>query len=217
MKTKILLADDHKLMREGLKAILENDKSFEVVAQASNGRQVISLAEKIRPDVIIMDISMPDTNGIESTKRILTDHPKIKIIALSMHTDKRTIREMLKAGAKGYLPKDCARDELNQAVKSVVRNKVYLSPEIAENVTEGFIYGSEPDGTTARTILSPRELEVLQLLAEGNSTKELAYQLHISIKTVETHRKNISVKLGIHSVAELTKYAVREGLTSIDF
>jgi DNA-binding NarL/FixJ family response regulator len=164
-----------------------------------------------------MDITMPDTNGIEATFRILADHPRIRIIGLSMHTDKRTVREMLKAGAKGYLPKDSAREELTRAIKTVMKGKVYLSPEIAEVVAEGFIYGYDPEKSTARAILSPRELEVLQLLAEGKSTKEIAYRLNVSIKTIETHRKNISEKLGISSVAELTKYALREGLTSIDF
>lgn len=217
VKIRILLVDDHKLLREGLSAILENESGMEIIAQASTGRQAIDLIKQNTPDVVIMDVTMPDINGIEATHRILANHPKIKIIGLTMHTDKRTVKEMLKAGAKGYLPKDCARDELARAVRSVMKDKIFLSPEISKVVTEGFIYGSEPDGTTARAILTSRELEILQLLAEGNSTKEIAYNLNISIKTVETHRKNISEKLGIHSVAELTKYALREGLTSLDF
>ena len=217
MTVTILLADDHNLMRAGLRALLEKDSNFKVVGEAATGREVLSLSAKLVPQVVIMDITMPDTNGIEATRRLLDDDPRLKVIGLSMHSDKRTIREMLKAGAVGYLPKDCARDELHQAIRTVTAGQVYISPKVARVVTEGFVYGSAPEKTAARDILSSREIEVLQLLAEGKSTKEIAHEMGLSAKTVESHRKKISDKLGIQTVAELTKYALREGLTSLDF
>jgi len=216
MTIKVLLADDHKIIREGLRALLEKERGIEVVGEASDGRAIIKMIEKYSPDVVLMDISMPDTNGIEATRKIIEKNPKIKIIALSMHSDRRFVADMLSAGASGYLLKDCAMEELGRAIRTVISDHVYLCPSVAKIVAEGFVQKPGRSGTTIRTILTPRELEVLQLLVEGKATKEIAFHLNVSIKTVETHRKNISEKLDIHTIAELTKYAVREGLTSLE-
>ena len=216
MSTKILLADDHKITRQGLRSLLENQPDMEVIAEADQGRTAVSLAAELRPNVVIMDVTMPDLNGIEATKQILAHSPNIKIIALSMHSDTLFISEMLKSGASGYLLKDCAFDELADAIRSVVAGKMYLSPSISGIVVDDYLHRlskvEAPDSNT----LTDREREVLQLIAEGKSTKQTALKLHVSIKTIETHRRQIMHKLNIFSVAELTKYAVRKGLTSLD-
>lgn len=216
MSTKILLADDHKITRQGLRSLLEDQPDMEVIAEADQGRTAVSLAAELRPNVVIMDVTMPDLNGIEATKQILAHSPNIKIIALSMHSDTLFISEMLKSGASGYLLKDCAFDELADAIRSVVAGKMYLSPSISGIVVDDYLHRlskvEAPDSNT----LTDREREVLQLIAEGKSTKQTALKLHVSIKTIETHRRQIMHKLNIFSVAELTKYAVRKGLTSLD-
>ncbi|MBU0481749.1 MAG: response regulator transcription factor [Proteobacteria bacterium] len=212
----VLLADDHKIMRAGLRSILEKSAKVSVVAEAEDGRQAVKLASQFRPDLVIMDISMPKLNGIEATRQIMADLPETKIIALSMHSDKRFLVEMYQAGAVGYLLKDCAAEELEQAVRTVAGNKRYLSPEIAGVLLDDYMdrFQSKPADTALA--LSTREREVLQLIAEGWSTKNIADHLYISIKTAESHRRKIMKKLDLHSVADLTKYAVREGLTSLN-
>jgi len=217
MTIRVLLADDHQIIREGLRSLLTDQKDIEVVAEADNGRSALTFVEKIRPDIVLMDIAMPDINGIEATRQIKAATPDIRILALSMHSDQRFVGDMLRAGASGYLLKDCAGAELVQAIRTVYEGKVYLSPAIAGIVTEGFINPAGAMGVDARQVLTVRELEVVQLLAEGLSTKEVAFKLNVSIKTVETHRKNIFDKLNLSSIAELTKYAIREGLTSLEF
>jgi len=217
LKTRILLADDHKIIRDGIRALLEKTTDMEVIAEASNGREAIELAEKKSVDVVIIDVAMPDTNGIEATRQIKTNNPNMKILALSMHSDQRFVADMLRAGASGYLLKDCAGEELERAVRTILKNQVYLSPSVAGIVADGFIHKPGQAGFRARDILTARELEILQLMAEGRTTKEIAYQLEVSIKTVETHRKNLFEKLNLSSIADLTKYAIREGLTSLDF
>jgi len=217
MTIRVLLADDHQIIREGLRSLLTAQKDIEVVAEADNGRSALTFVEKIRPDIVLMDIAMPDINGIEATRQIKAANPDIRILALSMHSDQRFVGDMLRAGASGYLLKDCAGAELVQAIRTVYEGKVYLSPAIAGIVTEGFINPAGAMGVDARQVLTVRELEVVQLLAEGLSTKEVAFKLNVSIKTVETHRKNIFDKLNLSSIAELTKYAIREGLTSLEF
>jgi DNA-binding NarL/FixJ family response regulator len=215
VKLRILLADDHKIVRDGLRNLLEKDPEIVVVGEAEDGREALQLARKLSPDVVVMDIAMPDLNGIEATRQILAEIPKIKIVALSMHSDKRYVSEMLKAGAAGYLLKDCAFEELSTAIRTIARGKIYLSPGIAGVVLADYIRtGSAADGS-AFSLLSDREREVLQLMAEGRTTKEVAAQLHVSVKTIETHRTHIMAKLDIHSIAALTKYAIREGLTSL--
>jgi DNA-binding NarL/FixJ family response regulator len=216
MSIKIILADDHKIMRQGLHNLLEKQADFEVVDEADDGITAVKKTRKLSPDVIIMDVAMPGLNGIEATRQIKADMPDVKVIALSMHAEKRFVAEMLNAGASAYLLKDSAFEELVQAIRAALVNKIYLNPSIAENVIKDYINQVPRESFSAFSILTKREREVLQLLAEGRSTKEIASLLFLSVKTVETHRKNIMEKLDLHSVAELTKYAIREGITSLD-
>ncbi|MBM4137622.1 MAG: response regulator transcription factor [Nitrospira sp.] len=216
MGIRIILADDHKIVRNGLRALLEKKPDMEVVAEAADGRTIVQMAKELSPDVIIMDVAMPDMNGIEATRRILDTVPKTKVIALSMHSDIRFVIEMLKAGASGYLLKDCAFEELTNAIRVVTGNRTYLSPELADSVIKDYSRLISKENLSVFSLLTDREREVLQLLAEGEATKEIAIKLGISIKTVETFRKQIMNKLDIHSIAELTKYAIREGLTSLE-
>jgi DNA-binding NarL/FixJ family response regulator len=215
MSTRILLADDHKIIRDGLRALLEKS-GFEVVAEADNGRLAVKLASECNPSLVIMDMSMPELNGIEATRQIRENHPQIRVIALSMHSDKRFLSQVFRAGAMGYLLKDCAFDEVAQAVNSVMRGESYLSPKLTNVVIDNFVRPSSLSLPAVSTSLTPREREIVQLLAEGGATKEIAAQLHVSIKTIETHRAQIMHKLGIRSIAQLTKFAIREGLTSLD-
>jgi DNA-binding NarL/FixJ family response regulator len=212
----VLLADDHKIMRAGLRSLLEKNANVSVVAEAEDGHQAVQLAGQLRPDLVIMDISMPKLNGIEATRQIMADLPDTKIIALSMHSDKRFLVEMFQAGAVGYLLKDCAAEELEQAIKTVAAHQCYLSPKIAGVLLEDYLDRFQSRPATAAAVLSAREREVLQLIAEGWSTKNIAEHLYVSIKTAESHRRAIMKKLDLHTVAGLTKYAIKEGLTSLD-
>ena len=216
MACKIVLADDHKLLRAGLRALLEKESDLEVVAEADSGRSAVELAMKLSPGIIVMDISMPDLNGVEATRQITSRNPAIKVIALSMHADRHFVEGMLQAGASGYLLKDCAHDEFIRAIRAVLAGQTYLTPAITGQLVEEYVHhcaGSKPDPT--RSTLTPREREVLQLVAEGKASKQIAAALGVSTKTVETHRHQIMEKLNLHSVAELTKFAVRHGLTSL--
>ncbi|MCL4492321.1 MAG: response regulator transcription factor [Nitrospirae bacterium] len=215
MSIKVLVADDHKIVRDGLRTLLGKHPDIEVIAEAEDGRTTVQLAGQLWPEVVIMDIAMPGLNGIEATRQVVAGHPDIKVVALSMHSDRRFVSEMLKAGASAYLLKDCAFEELVTAIRTVVANKIYLSPGIAGIVIENYIRNAPKPESSVFSLLSDREREVLQLLAEGRTTKEIASRLNVSNKTIETHRMNIMTKLNIHSVAELTKYAIREGLTSL--
>ena len=216
MKIRILLADDHQIMREGLKALLEKHSSMEVIAEAENGIQTLEIARREKPDVIIMDIAMPDINGIEATRQLKSEMKDIKIVALSMHSDRRFVTEILKAGASAYVLKQSAFEDLEKAIKTVMVNRTFLSADILETVVGDYVSQLTKSEYEAYRQLSNRERQVLQLLAEGNSTKEIAYKLHVSVKTIESHRQNIMTKLSIHNLAGLTKFAVREGLTSLD-
>jgi len=216
MKVRILLADDHQIMREGLKALLGKHSSIEVIAEAENGIEAMSIARQEKPDVIIMDIAMPDINGIEVTRQLKSELADIKIIALSMHSDRRFVSEILKAGASAYVLKQAAFEDLEQAIKAVMLNRTFLSADILESVVSDYVSQLSSSEYDAYRQLSDRERQVLQLLAEGNSTKETAFKLHVSVKTIESHRQNIMNKLGIRTLAGLTKFAVREGLTSLD-
>jgi DNA-binding NarL/FixJ family response regulator len=216
MSIRILLADDHKITRQGLRSLLEKQQDMQVVAEAENGRIAVRLAAEMAPDVVIMDVTMPDLNGIEATRQIVEASPDIRVIALSMHSDTTFVTEMLKSGAAGYLLKDCAFEELTRAIRTVINDKIYLSPSISGVVVEDYIHRISKTAPEDSDILTDREREVLQLMAEGGSTKQIAIKLHISIKTVETHRRQIMSKLGIHTIAELTKYAIRKGLTSLE-
>jgi len=215
MIIKVLLGDDHKIMRQGLRALLEKEPDIEVIGEAEDGRMTVRLAEELSPDVVIMDICMPDLNGIEATHQITARLPAVKVVALSMYSDIRFVLSIMKAGASGYLLKDCACDELAQAIRAVTINRTYLSPSIADTMIKDYIHQLQKDDLSVFSVLTAREREVLQLLAEGKTIKEIAAQLYISVKTIETHRQQIMNKLNIHTLPELTKYAVREGLTSL--
>ena len=216
MKVRILLADDHQIMREGLKALLGKHSSLEVIAEAENGIEALAIARRERPDVIIMDIAMPDINGIEVTRQLKSELADIKIIALSMHSDRRFVSEILKAGASAYVLKQAAFEDLENSIKAVMLNRTFLSADILESVVSDYVSQLSTSEYDAYRQLSDRERQVLQLLAEGNSTKEIAFKLHVSVKTIETHRQNIMNKLDIRTLAGLTKFAVREGLTSLE-
>jgi DNA-binding NarL/FixJ family response regulator len=215
MGIRIILADDHKIVRDGLRSLIEKEDDMEVVAEAEDGRTAVQLSAKLSPQLVLMDIAMPVLNGIEATRQIIAAAPQCKVIALSMHADKRYIMEMLKAGASGYLLKDSAFEELACAIRTALNNKTYLSPPVSEVVIGDYVQQLKKSDGSVFSVLSAREREVLQLLAEGNSTAQIADRLHLSVKTVETYRQHIMEKLNIRSVAELTKYAIREGLTSL--
>lgn len=216
MTIRVLLVDDHAMMREGLRALFTDAADIEVVGEASDGRTALELLGKLAADVVVMDVGMPEMNGVEATRRIRSGHENVKVIALSTHTDKRYVQHMLEAGACGYVLKIAAYDELLRAVRAASRGQTYLSPEVAGNVVDRSTHGHRTGDASAFAVLGAREREVLQLVAEGKTSAETAKQMHISIKTVETHRRNIVQKLGLHGTAELTKYAIREGLTSLD-
>ena len=216
MSIKILLADDHTIMQAGLRSLLEKEPDMEVMAEAQDGRRAVELTNKLIPDVVIMDISMRDLNGIDATRQITARHSQVKVIALSMHRDEQFVAGMLNAGASGYLLKDCAAEELTYAVRAVCKNQTYLSPGVAAIVAKGFIRNLTKQDPADPSSLTSREREVLQLLSEGMQSKEIATTLNISVRTIETHRRQIMDKLDIHSISELTKYAIRQGITSLD-
>jgi DNA-binding NarL/FixJ family response regulator len=216
MPLKILIADDHRLFRDGLRHLLDGHENFVVVGEAADGLEAIAAARRLRPDIVLMDISMPALNGIEATRRMLSEVGAARVIMLSMHSDRRFVIESLKAGAVGYLLKDSAFEELLAALKTVSANRVYLSRLVNDSVVNEYVSTVKRSPRSAFSLLTGREREVLQLLAEGKTTKETAVRLNVSIKTIETHRKQIMDRLGLRSVAELTKYAVREGLTALE-
>lgn len=212
---KILIVDDHRIIRDGLRKLLEDDGKHNVVGEASDGAAAVLAAEKHKPDVVLMDISMPILNGIEATRRILSDMADTKIIILSMHSDKRFIEDVFKIGAHGYLLKECAFNELISAIEVVSNNQYYLSNNITNIVMKDFISNLK-ESKSPFSQLSSREIEVIQKIAEGKTTSQIAESLNVSIKTVESHRRNIMSKLDLNNMAELIKYAIREGITSIE-
>jgi len=214
MALRIIITDDHRLIREGLRSLLES-QGFQVVGEAEDGRSAVKLAKKLDPDAVIIDISMPGLNGIEATRQIHQEAPQVKVIVLSMRSDRRAVLAAFAAGAAGYLLKEAAFEEMVVAIKVALKGQTYLSPAIAHVVVRNSIeYWSASAEPMGRGI-SSREREILQLVAEGRSSKEMAESLYVSVKTIETHRKQIMNKLNLHSIAELTKYAVREGVTSL--
>ena len=216
MKIKILLADDHRMLLDGLRSLLVEHRNWEVVGLALDGLEATELAAKLKPDVIIMDVSMPKLNGIEATRKILAEMSKAKIIMLSMHLDRRYITESLKAGAMGYILKESAFREVSTAISTVMSGEVFLGEKINKLVLQDYINQIKQDNSSPFADLSAREREVVQLLAEGHSTKDISGMLYVSVKTVESHRKRIMDKLNIRTIAELTKYAIREGLTHLE-
>lgn len=216
MRIKILLIDDHQIVREGIRSLIEKQPGMEVAAEAADGRMAVQLARDLSPDVIVIDVAMPSLNGIEATRRIVEEKPEIKVVALTMHSDERYVSEMFRAGASAYLLKDCAFEELCRAINVVVAGQFYISPGIAGIVVKDYVKKVEYlSPSSALSSLTPREREVLQLLAEGKTTKQIASDLHLSGKTIDTHRRQIMVKIGSYSIAELTKFAIREGLSSL--
>ncbi len=215
MSIRVLLVDDHELMREGLRAILEKEPDIEVIGEAQSGREAVERVNELAPDLVIMDVAMKDMNGIEATRQIRAASEGVKVVALSSYSDRRYVTAILAAGASAYVLKANAYDSLRRAVDAAIRGKSYLCPEVATGVIQAATAAC-PSGSTAYSVLGPREREVLQLLAEGLSSPQIAGRLHVSTATVESHRRNLMGKLEIHSVAELTKYAIREGLTSLD-
>jgi DNA-binding NarL/FixJ family response regulator len=211
-KIKIILVDDHKLLRDGLRNIIEQKSNMHIIGEASDGREAIKICIKLQPDVVVMDVAMPGLNGIEAAKQIHKTQPNIKIIGLSMHSGKQFIQGMFKAGAFGYLLKDGDSDELIAAISTVVENKRYLSKDINQD----FLMLLKKGETIEKAPLSSREKEVLQLIAEGKTSKEIGGVLFLSPKTIDVHRNNIMKKIDLHTIPELTKYAIQKGLTTLD-
>jgi DNA-binding NarL/FixJ family response regulator len=216
MSIRILLADDHRIVREGLRGLLEKEADMEVVAEAEDGLAMVRLAQEMSPDIVVADVAMPNLNGIEATRQTVTTVPGIKVLALSMYSDRRFVMGMLSAGASGYLLKDCASEELVQAIRVVVDDGTYLSTRIVDVVVKNYFHHLKEIDPSVFSVLTVKEREVLQLLAEGRAVGEIACDQCLSTKTIETHRQHIMNKLNIHSIAELTKYAISEGLTSLE-
>ena len=217
MGMKILVADDHKIVRDGLRTLLEKEYHVDGLFEAENGREAIKIVEEEEPDLAIIDISMPMMNGLEACRKISQDYPDTRILVLSMHKERHFVSDVLSAGALGYLLKECAFEELSTAIRKVMNGQIYLSQNITGIVVEDYIRHLNDNGEEDKDDdLTSREREVLQLLAEGNSTKEIADLLYLSRKTIETYRQRLKEKLQVDSIAELTKYAIREGYTSLE-
>jgi DNA-binding NarL/FixJ family response regulator len=214
MTVRILLVDDHRMVREGLRAVLEKHEGYGIIGEAGGGREAVGLARALTPDVVVMDVAMSDLNGIEATRQICANVPRARVIALSSYCDRRYVAAILAAGAYGYVLKESASDELCRAVDAAMSGHRYLCAEVTSDVVERALKGGASGAV--QDSLGPREVEVLQLLAEGLTSSEIASSMHIGTSTVDTHRRNIMKKLDLHSVAELTKYALREGVTSLE-
>lgn len=219
MNIRVLICDDHRMVREGLFSVLDAEPDITVIGQAGTGHEAVELVDQLGPHVVLMDVALPELNGMEATRRILKNHPEVKIVGLSAHVEGTFRNGMLKAGAIAFILKRSAVEEVVRAVHLAAQGKTYLSPEVAGDVVEDYIRSPEPprESSGAMNGLTTREREMLQLIAEGLSAKEMAFNLKVSVKTIETHRRNLMQKLNLHSVAELTKYAIREGFTSLDF
>ncbi len=213
---RVLLCDDHTLVRAGIRALIEDIPEASIVAEADNGREAVALARAHRPELVVMDISMRELNGIEATAQIVAESPATRVLILSMHTTEDFVRRALKAGASGYLVKDSAPLELKMAIEAIRRGETYLSSRVSKTLLSGLVDGRPPQSESSLDSLTPRQREILQLIAEGKSTKEIAFALSVSIKTVETHRAALMERLGIRDVAGLVVFAVRHKLISVD-
>lgn len=216
MTIRVVLVDDHELMRQGLRSILDREEQVEVIGEAASGREAVELARRLSPDVVVMDVAMKDMNGIEATRQVRAECPGVRVLALSSHSDSRYVSSILQAGACGYVLKANAYDDLRRALEAARQGKSYLCADVTQAVVGASVDGTRLPTESAAGSLSPREREVLQLLAEGLTSPQIGKRLFVATTTVETHRRNIMRKLGIHSVADLTKYAIREGLTPLD-
>jgi DNA-binding NarL/FixJ family response regulator len=221
IKIKVLLADDHLLVRAGIKSLLQGISNVEVVGEADNGRETLRMVEECKPDLVLLDIAMSELNGLEVTERVSKDHPDVLIVILSMHMNEEYVLQALRTGAAGYLLKDSAPTELEIAINAVMRGERYLSPAISKNLVDDYLRRingdyKKPDKESVFELLTPRQREILQLIAEGNSTKEIAEKLHVSVKTVETHRAQLMERLDIRDVAGLVRYAIRTGLIEFE-
>lgn len=216
MAVRILIADDHKIVRDGLKALLESESNFDVIGEAGTGQEATKLIRKLEPDIAVIDIGMPELNGIEVTRKMVAAQPKLKVVALTMHADRRFVAGMLHAGASAYILKEAAFEELITAIHSVLSGQTYLSRAITDVVVDDYRKFIESGEDTGLQRLSQREREVLQLLAEGKKTAQIAELLHVSVKTIETHRSNTMKKLDLNNVADLTRFAIKEGLIFVD-
>jgi DNA-binding NarL/FixJ family response regulator len=213
MSTRILIADDHQMVREGIRSLLEKGNDFEVVGEAEEGRQAVDLVQKLKPDVVIMDITMPNLNGIDATRQIVNENPQTRVVSLSMHFSKIFVVNMLKAGALGYILKGDSSEELIEGIRTVAEGGAYFSPKVAKTVTEVL---ANPIPDSPLDVLSPREREVLQLICEGKNTKQIALVLHVSTKTIEANRRKIMEKLDAHSIPELVIIAIENGVISLE-
>ncbi len=216
MPIRIVLADDHKIVRDSLRVLLEHDGRYEIAGEASNGREAVEVVEQNEPDIVIMDVGMPELNGIDATRIICKGDSGAKVVALSMHSDNRFVQQMLEAGASAYLLKDAVFHDLKQAIEQAMRGKVYVTQSANLSSKSRIKPRTSDEAADSIALLAPREREVLQLIAEGRTTKEIAAELDVSPKTIETHRQRIMEKLNIRSVAGLTKYALRQGLTALE-
>ena len=216
MRTRVVLADDHRILREGLRGLLAREPDMEVVGEAGNGHAAFQLVRQLSPDVVVMDVTMPDLNGIETTRQITHDYPRVKVLALSVSPSRRVVTQMLHAGASGYLLKTCPLEELARAIRLVVAGKTCLSPDVAGDVVQSYVRQVSANAQDPFANLTVRERQVLQSVAEGKSSKEIASALHVTTKTVGAHRQHIMDKLGVRTVAGLTKHAIREGLTPLE-
>lgn len=215
---RILVADDHEVVRKGLIALLQSQQDWQVCGEAGDGREAVDKAQQLKPDVVILDIGMPSLNGLEATRQILKTNPQARVLILTLHDSDQVVREVLNAGARGFLLKSDAARDLVAAVEALRRDKTYFTSKVATMVLEGYLKGGtpgQPVPTPGRNRLTPREREIVQLLAEGKSTKEVAVSLGLSVKTAETHRSNIMRKLQLHSVSDLVLYAVRNNIVHV--
>lgn len=213
---RVLLADDHRLVRAGIRSLLEEIEGVEVVAEAGDGRETLQLIRETNPNVALVDVAMKGLNGLDVVAHVTRDHPQVKVVILSMHTNEEYVLQALKNGAAGYLIKDAATEELRLALQAVGNGESYLSPLISKSVVDNLVALSSGDNAETPSLLTPRQREILQLIAEGKSTKEIAAVLGVSVKTVETHRTQLMNRLDIHDVAGLVRYAIRTGLVTAD-